>query len=225
MNFSEGGCCNRYIARTLLQQCWRAKPDLVIAHFTYITRQETLIPATVSPTLYSQGENWLNVATTGWGRWLDVGLVKRELAIVRYRGARRRWARSLARRIRAYFRHYEPLAAAYDTFQQMLLLQLFLSANGIEYVFCLHDAKELQNARADGNGAVAALYDILDHGRIGRVSMSDPDFRLDIAADNYHQGQESNRKFADALWHEYLSRCAKRVSSDVGLLLAGRVRV
>lgn len=202
MNFSEGGCSNRYICRTLLQQCSLAKPDLVVAHFTFLSRQETLVPHALLPEVFSGGENWGEVSFTSWGRWTDVGLAKCEIALMKIPRAKRPWARKIARRARAFYRNYDPLAVIYDTLQQILLLQFFLHANRIEFVFCMNDVEQLENQEARRNCAVSALYDMLDRSRFLKISMSDDEFWINLAADGNHQGIMSNKKFADSLWSE-----------------------
>jgi hypothetical protein len=166
MNFSEGGCSNRYISRTLFHQCSLSRPDLVIAHFTFISRQETLVPAIILPYLFSGSDNYKNVSSTGWGRWLDVGPLRRELELAKYPLAKRAWARRIGRQIRHFYRYYDLLDVSYDTLQQVLLLQFFLQTNRVDFIFCIHEWRELADKEVRSNRAVNALYDMLDRSPI-----------------------------------------------------------
>ena len=40
INLSQGGASNAYITRTLIQACESHKPELVIAHFTFLNRTD-----------------------------------------------------------------------------------------------------------------------------------------------------------------------------------------
>ena len=42
MNFSHGGASNDYITRTLIEQCSRVRPDVVVAGFTHMNRFEMI---------------------------------------------------------------------------------------------------------------------------------------------------------------------------------------
>jgi hypothetical protein len=206
MNFSEGGCCNAYITRTLMQQCHQRRPNLVIAHYTFISRQESFIPATVAADIFPFSLNSSHVGATAWGKWLDVGFFRRESALLRVPPNARPWSRKLTKRTNTFFRDYDVLQTAYSTIQNMLLLQYYLKSNAIEYLMCVHDLEILRSEEVRSNILLERALAMLDRSRVLTFAISDDQFQIDLAADGSHQGVSSNREFGESVWKEYLTR-------------------
>jgi hypothetical protein len=211
MNFSEGGCSNRCITRTLSLQTRRATPDLLLAHFTYSTRGEFLVPTT------AVGSRNAPVPELGsfcsWGRWMDVPSITREPQTRLLTMHEKRWARDVSRRVRRYYRHYDALAATYDTLQQMLLLQFLTASLRIPLLYCVNGMTDITREDVISNHVILSMYEMLDMRQFLPFSMSDETFWVDVAAEPNHQGPLSNEKFAEALWAEYLARCLPHLST------------
>lgn len=202
LNFSEGGCSNRYISRTLVQQCEMYRPDLVIAHFTYLTRSETLLSEEVRECLFSDDNGAELASFVSWGKWNDLNFVQREMEVRKQRPKNRRWFRRFLRGVHGFYKHYDPLAAVYDTLQQILLLQFYLKTRGIPFVFCVRNFSHLMGIMAQRNAALNSLIAALDRTYLLDLDIGSQEFWQDLAADGKHQGPVSHRAFADQLWKE-----------------------
>lgn len=200
VNFSEGGTSNRYIARTLIDQCRVHKPDLAIAHFSEVGRTEFLFP----PGLW-RGEIPFGISKSfaGVGPWQSANWLKRQYWLLRdFRGVERRPASEILRWGRAYYtRTYRSGRAAYETLQDILMFQFFCQAADIDFLICCVDYGKLVDAL--DNSAVRALWEMVDHDRLTDFAVSDAGFRVDRAADGSHPGQESHRRFAEKLFEHY----------------------
>jgi hypothetical protein len=199
MNFSQGGASNRYIARTLVTQCNAHVPDLVVAHFTYITRTEYLFPPeSISP-------NWPHVhasaATIGlwhkrasWFRhWFNLRRLPKD---------RRRLALAVWHWARRYYENYSDVRALYETLSDIMLVQQFCYARKIPLLVCCVDHRKVREASASENLAISTLHALVAPGLLD-FAVSDLDTIVDRAADNAHPGPVSNRLFAEKLWSAY----------------------
>ncbi len=201
LNFGEGATSNRYISRTLIDQCHAHKPDLAIAHFSEVGRTEFLLP----PGLWT---GWVptpeSKTVAAVGPWQNAGWLKRQVWLVRdFRGEERRAAKAILDWARGYYAHtYRGRRAAYETLQDMLMFQFFCQANEIEFMMCCVDYQKLLAAL--DNLAVRILWEMIDHERLMDFAVSDSETGVDIAADGSHPGPESHRLFAEKLWKGYV---------------------
>lgn len=201
LNFSEGGTSNRFICRTLIDQCSAHQPDLAIAHFSEVGRTEYILPPELwtgeRPTADSR-----SVAEVG--PWQQAGWLKRQAWLLRdFRGEERQTAKTILDWAHAYYsRTYRGRRAVYETLQDMLLFQYFCQTRGIEFMMCCVDYQKLTAAL--DNVTVRILWDMIDHDRLVDFAVSDASLRVDDAADGDHAGPESNRLFAERLSQRYV---------------------
>jgi len=124
LNFSQGGASNAYIARTLIMQSEKYKPELIIAHFSYIDRIDYLVV----------DKPYSSVAI---GKWV--------LEDKNHKGITG-WANN-------YYSHYSDIDGTYLTLINMLLLQSYCQLNNIPLILMCVDTKrfilntDMQNLR------------------------------------------------------------------------------
>ena len=182
LNFSQGGASNDYIARTLLDQCSRVRPTLVLAQFTVMNRAEA----------YARGEPfsiglglWPGWST--WWRFLGVPWAKKRVVYERMRVAS------------GYARSYSPELGFANGLRNILLLQSFCRAREIDCAMSWSDHWRIADPRFGGSATFAPLVALLDRSSLCDFSIRDPDIRTDTAADGGHPGPGSNATFAERL--------------------------
>ena len=165
MNFSEGGTSNRFICRTLIDQCRAHQPDLAIAHFSEVARTEYMVP----PGLWPDEDKPVSAV----GPWLQAGWLKRQIWLLRgFRGAERLPAKTILDWAHGYYAHaYQGRRAAYETLQDMLMFQQFCQLHDIEFMMCCVDYDKLVTAL--DNLVVRILWDMIDHDRLVDFAVSD----------------------------------------------------
>ncbi len=218
LNFSQSFASANYIARTLIAQCGRMSPDLVVVHFSDMTRTECFIagsPIGVMPV----GLNWLTRAWTlrpGWrrrvGRWMP-GLRDREDASQRLRV----WD--------SYGRLFSVETGFVNTLSNILLLQSFCRMRGIECLISWSQHETLSEPRFTQNPAIAPLITALDRDRILSFSLVDSKHQADLAADGIHPGPTSNdlyaRRLVEAYQHLSFARRRRAQTAAVHWLRTG----
>lgn len=203
MNFSQGGSSNRYIARTLIEQSYRHPPDLVIAHFSYIARTEFLLPTE----LFDRSDpRAIHIAVAPVGPWLaSASLSKRWSELRRIPPPFRQAAKQITRWAKDYYaKIYDQSRAVYETLENILALQHFCSARGIDCLMCCADHEMLGMKESLDNSAIRALFQMVDSTRFLDFAMPDKSIHIDKAADDAHPGPRANRIFADRLLTEYV---------------------
>lgn len=119
MNFAQGGGSNQYITRTLIKQCEIVKPELVIAHYSYIKRTEYFddIPMQVGDWLLARPDMSSNASSKICS-----------------------WAQK-------HYAAYLPKRAMYHSVCQMLLLQTYCDLHKIPLLMmcCEKPTGELSN--------------------------------------------------------------------------------
>jgi hypothetical protein len=182
LNFSQGAASNDYIARTLLGQVARARPDLVVAQFTSMNRAEAFAdgdPFTIGP--------WL---------WPGASLLRRFLTVP--------WARKAAvlSRVRSaggYARFYSPESGFSNAVRNILLVQSACRAMRVPCAISWLEHERLRDPAFLGNAALAPLARLLDPACVADFGIVDPDLRVDAAADGRHAGPRTHAAFADRL--------------------------
>jgi hypothetical protein len=182
LNFAQGGASNDYIARTLLAQCARVRPTLVVAQFTVMNRAEA----------YESGEPF----SIGMGLWPSLSLWWRFLGVP---WAKKRAVFGRMRLASGYFRSYTSELGFANALRNILLVQSYCRAQGIPCVMSWSDHWRIEDERFGRNEALAPLIALLDRTRLCDFSIRDPDIRTDTAADGGHPGPRSNAEFAERL--------------------------
>lgn len=114
MNFADSGASNTYVARMVVTQCARRRPDLVLVNFAEDRRVELLrerVPFTAGP-------------------WMDLPTVDDELAAAPE--SIRDGLVEQVTRGRAHLRACDGRQGLYDTLREMLLVQSVLASRGLE---------------------------------------------------------------------------------------------
>ena len=200
LNFSQGGGSNRYITRTLIDQCAVHKPNMVIAHFSEIGRTEYIL----EPGLFT---GWVphsdSRSVAAVGPWQNASWLKRQLWLRRdFRPVDRHAARHILRWTRAYYSGaYRLNRAVYETLQDMLTLQLYCQRHDIDFMMSCVEYDRLVSQL--DNVAIRILWDLIDHDRLTAFAVSDASSRVDRAADDGHPGPKSHQLFVEKLWESY----------------------
>ena len=192
LNFSQSHASADYITRTLISQSAYVKPDLVIAHYSFMHRTEYFLDGSalnVMPIPFPWYRRW-RALRPGWKRrlwrWFP-GLRGRKEA---------------SNRLRAW-NHYSQLFSGetgfVNTLMKILLLQSFCRAHDIECLISWVEHQSLRDPRFLENAAIAPLIRLVDRKRFCPFSIVDPDIAVDVAADNIHPGARASETFAERL--------------------------
>jgi hypothetical protein len=203
LNLSQSVASADYVTRTLITQCARVQPNLVVAHYSGFTRAEHLM-RDGSLGLMPVRLNWLKRLWTlrpGWrrrlARWMPRATTRRE-----------------AYRVLQAWEHYSGLFNAETGFMRVLtnvlLLQEFCRAREIECLISWTQHHKLFEARFARHAAIAPLIALLDWKRICPFSLADRELKLDLAADGIHPGPRSSRRFAECLEELYTKLAARK---------------
>lgn len=187
LNFSQGGASNDYVARTLLTQCARVRPDLVVAQFSAMHRAEGFVDG--EPYCIGLGL-WPSLSV--WARFLGVPWKSKWTVLRRMRQAS------------GHARAYSEEAGFANALRAMLLVQFYCRANGIPCVLTWTHRRRLDEPEFRKNPALAPLIALLDPNSFCDFAIRDPDICTDAAADGGHPGPRSNAAFAERVlaFHE-----------------------
>lgn len=177
LNFSMGGASNDWIARTLLEQASRLRPDIMIAAFTLRVRFEILTetttfsfsPVAMEAGLY-RGTPDAYIATEGEHLLLGTNSVMERVRMIK----------------------------------NALLLQFYCRAHSIPLLFLFFEA--LTQADAWAELSMPITDPLLDHIDTRAVVPIDPTMRVDSAADDDHPGAGTNQLLGDAAWRTFSAR-------------------
>jgi len=197
LNFSQSLASANYITRTLLAQCDAVRPDLVVAVFSDMKRGEYFAsgaPVGVLPRRYPWFRRWL-VLGPGWARRLRRLLPG---------PGDRRSASTRLKMWNHYARLYSAEGAFVNTLSNILLLQSFCRARGIDCLISWVQGRHLQDSRFLENPAIAPMMRLIDRERFCSFSIVDADVCVDTAADGIHPGPASNDAFAGKLVELYM---------------------
>jgi hypothetical protein len=201
MNFSQGGCSNGYIARTLISQSAAVAPDLLVAHFTHCDRTEYFLEGD------ALGGSWpdVHMGAVSIGPWLDRRWHERLTLGAPAPREKRPLARRLHQWARSYYRHtYREIDALGASIQAMLLLQLFCRERAIPFLFCSVDHERLRQPELQDHPEIGPLLSLLDPERVLDFAATDRELCVDLATDGSHPGPASNELFAERLWGAFV---------------------
>jgi len=196
LNFSQSLASADYITRTLLAQCAVVRPDLVVAHYSVMSRAEYFLRGAavgVMPTYFPWYRRWWALRP-GWKRRLFrllPGPGDRAAASARLQT----WDH--------YARLYSAEKAFVSTLTNILLLQSYCRAHGINCLISWVEHDRLREKRFSENLAISPLIDLLDGECFCPFSLVDADICMDVAADGIHPGVRSNQVFAERLLRLY----------------------
>jgi hypothetical protein len=186
LNFAMPGASNDYIVRTLISQCSRVKPDVVVAIFSHIDRVEHIDEENLGKRTWTVAPWWVREAYPEMG------------------GANTESAESYVETMRqasiGYFYYYTQSNGLWNFLQNALLLQSFCELNNIPYVF--HWAELGRLSGLDTHFALSDMAQLLKKNHF--LDVDDPQVTYpDRAADGMHPGPESNTQVAHALFNTF----------------------
>lgn len=182
-NFAQSGASNERIATTLISQCERLRPDLVIGQFTYGHRID-----------YLTGPHVIKL-----GKWLLSVSIDDDSSQVR------RLAKDAAGK---YFGvHTEEMGVA-DAFRSMLLVQNYCEARAIPYLtwWVVDRGQALRRVKA--NPMCAALARMVNQAHFCDVGTQR--LAIDLADDGWHPGPKAQVAIAQAVFDAYKGAAAVR---------------
>jgi hypothetical protein len=177
MNFSQGGASNDYIARTLVEQSARVRPDVIVAGFTHSQRFELLdhemsftFGAVDFKEYARQGGHYAELQRLGEFLFLGADDIQKKLRAIR----------------------------------NILLVQYFCRSREIPFVFFLFESLRRDDLPAAlSTPATQALFEEIDLDALAPI---EPDIRVDRAADGLHPGPRSQELLADVAWKTFSAR-------------------
>ena len=173
MNFAIGGASNDYIARTLLTQSARFKPDLIIAYFTHSPRTEFI------------DENGTKMIGP-WSVNLNLDKSKNDKCHL-----------DEADEAAVYYYSYiTPELEFINMIKNMLLLQSYCESRNINYILGSFYKNELFDNNEQSNSICTSLADLLNKKTYCDFNLD----KIDTASDGGHPGRESNKLFAEKLF-------------------------
>ena len=175
LNFSESGCSNDTIVRTMLPQCAALKPDLVLIQFTYLNRLE-----------YLNGPLVIKI-----GQWL---LNQKEIPS-------ESWFTQFQKIVQLYYGFYTAEVGYFSTLKSMLLVQNYCQANSIPYRLWRIVHPETEGEALSENPSCNALEALLDQSCI--VQITPELLNLDKAADDLHPGPKAHDAIAQAVFNSF----------------------
>ena len=143
LNFSEAGASNDYIARTLIEQSTRVRPDLIVAGFTQMVRFELL----------------------------DEQMTFRfnPPVLQKYASAGGKFA-EMAKRMEFVFLGTDEIQQKVRAIKNMLLLQYFSQSRSIPFIFVFFGVKDLASLSTP---MTRPLYEDIDHDLVVPVARGD----------------------------------------------------
>lgn len=177
-NFATSGCCNGYIARTIIGQCLRFRPGLALVLLTYPERTEILHNGRSYPV-----GRWCLQDSFDDNREAD-GQV-RELRLL------------LRSKAKAHYEFYDQLTGEQSVLKNALLLQLFFQAHQIPFLVGLYRQTPLYEKEI-----LAPWFELLDTERVFTVFQQEVHVDPSIAVPD-HPGIASSRAMADKFLSRY----------------------
>jgi len=205
LNFSQIGASMDYVARVIVSQCQRVKPDLVLGALSPSSRTEyftdeteryfTEKAVTFNPSMYNllshHDEN--------------------EFFRQRTESLSEDDHEELLTAVEGFYSYYTNRVGLINRLKNIMLVQQFCKANSIPHLFCtLHRFGLEKEFAMHLPPSIRALAECIDYNRIYTHGILHPNYKK--AADGVHPGEEVNRGVALRLW-EFFSRLEKTGSA------------
>jgi hypothetical protein len=177
MNFSQGGASNDYIARTLIEQSARVRPEVIVAGFTQMNRFELLDETTAFYFQPSQLEKYVRAG----GKLAELGRLGEFL----YLGT-------------------DETLEKIRMIKNMLLLQYFCQREGIQFVFFLFESLMRDDLPAAlSTPMTQPLFEEIDFDLRIPIERAT---KVDHAIDEFHPGPRSQVLMAEAAVQTFQAR-------------------
>jgi hypothetical protein len=187
LNFAMPGGSNDYIARTLLTQCSRLKPDVLVAIFTHQDRAEHIDEDALGQRVWTAAPWWIR--EVGQEIKPPDASAGEQIEVMRQASL-------------GYFYYATQSNSASNLLRNVLLLQFYCELHRIPYIFHRMDFANFSSL--ENHFALTEMALLVDQTHF--PSYNDPDrFYCDTAADGAHPGAQSNSNIADALFSVYRS--------------------
>jgi hypothetical protein len=180
MNFSEGGASNDYIARTLIAQASRVRPDVMIAGFTHLNRFELLDES----------------SSADFGAWT----LRAENQDAPDRS-------EIQKRGDFIFLGTDEIQEKIRMIRNVLLLQYYCQSRDIPFLFLFFEMLQREDLPdALSVPTTQPLYEQIDLDLLVPMERAT---KVDRASDGSHPGPRSQQLIAEAAWKTYLARYAQ----------------
>jgi hypothetical protein len=179
LNFSQGGASNDYITRTLIEQCARVRPDVIVAGFTHMDRFE-LLDETMA---FFFQPAWLPTYARAGGKFAEMG----RLAEFVFLGT-------------------DEIQAKVRMIKNVLLLQYFCRSRDLPLVFFFFES--LMRGDLPSTLSTPMTQPLFEEIDFDSLVPTEPATRVDLAADERHPGPRSQELMAEAAWKIFCARYA-----------------
>jgi hypothetical protein len=196
LNFSQNGASMDYIARVIVSQCQRVKPDLVLSSLTFSSRTEYF--SDESDRYYTDRAITLtpNMHNT-ISRHDEKEYFKQRTSFLSEDELD-----ELLMAMEGYYSYYSNRVGLINRLKNILLIQQFCSIHDIPLVlWSLHRYSLEKDLNMPLPQSIRALSDCIDHSRIYTHEILHPDHQK--AADGRHPGPEIHQAVADQMWQFY----------------------
>lgn len=180
MNFADEGASNAHIARMVLTQCGRVRPDLILVNFAEEHRTE----------------GWMDGEVFAAGWWLDGPETDEAVEQMSEEGGLRRRYREWVARARAFLQFADGEQAIFDALRQFLLVQNTLRASGIEAYAIARDAKDLFRRERLEDPVLGPLLGQVDRRFLTRIDPLRARWRNDWTEKHRHYGPRTHEAIA-----------------------------
>lgn len=196
LNFSQIGASMDYIARVLVSQCQRVKPDLVIG---------ALSPSSRTEYFSDEGERYFtDRAVTFNPNMYNLLLHSDENEFFQQRTASLNEDDhdELLTAVEGFYNYYTNRTGLINRLKNILLIQQYCAAQGIPHtLWTLHRFNLEKETHMPLPASIKALADCIDYRRIYTHHILNPNHQK--AADGVHPGPEVNRGVLEGLWEFY----------------------
>jgi hypothetical protein len=187
LNFAMPGASNDYIARTMISQCKKVKPDIAIVMFTHVERAEYIDEEALGEIVWTAAPWWIEERPENPLKPLT-DEIKERIEIIRNASI-------------GFFYYSTPANLMQRFLTNVLLLQYYFIVNNIPYIF--HWVEHGQFNYLKTHYALSDMAELLQIDHF--IDHSDPSkYWMDKAADNnHHPGPESNTNIAKSMFQKY----------------------
>lgn len=192
LNFAVPGASNDYIVRTLLTQCRRSRPDLVVAIFSHADRAEHIDEEALGEKVWTVAP-WCIHEMPKELTGPDASLEPHATEMIQV-------IETVKQAAIGYCTYATESNSAANFLRNVLLLQLYCETHNIPYVF--HRMEPLPFSCLDHHFALADMALLIDKTHFIENERLEQ-YYCDRAADGGHPGPESNSNIASSLFRLY----------------------